>query len=124
MQQSVLVVDDDPCVLNTVRRILENDGLAVFTASSGLACVEELEKGFRGLVLMDIVMPEMDGWDTIEAAVNKGLTDGILFCMLTGKEIPDPKMDYLKEYVVDYIIKPFHLAKLVSVVKECLSFLK
>ena len=123
MAHSVLVVDDDPSVLNTVRCILENNGLTVRTVDSGRACMEELEKGFKGLVLMDIVMPETDGWDTIEEAVNKGLTEGVLFCMLTGKDVPDPKMDYLKEYVLDYIIKPFPLAELVSVVKEYLSYL-
>lgn len=119
----VLVVDDDSSILNTVRCILENNGLTVRTAGSGRACIEELEKGFKGLVLMDIVMPETDGWDTIEEAVNKGLSEGILFCMLTGKDVPDAKMDYLKEYVLDYITKPFNLVELVSVVKEYLSYL-
>ena len=124
MDHAVLVVDDDASVLNTVRRILEMHDIEVYTANSGGACIEKLREGFKGVVLVDIVMPEMDGWDTIQAAVEKGLNQNVIFIMLTGKEVPDIKMDYLKEYVLDYITKPFDTKRLASVVKEYLVYLK
>ena len=124
MGHAVLVVDDDASVLNTVRRILEMHDIAVDTVETGEACIQKLREGFKGVVLVDIVMPGMDGWDTIQAAVDGGLTQHVIFIMLTGKEVPDAKMDYLKEYVLDYITKPFDAKKLVSVVKEYLEYLK
>jgi DNA-binding response OmpR family regulator len=124
MGPAVLVVDDDASVLNTVKRIIKMHDIDVDTVETGDACIQKLREGFKGVVLVDIVMPEMDGWDTIQAAVEGGLTQHVIFIMLTGREVPDAKMDYLKEYVLDYITKPFDAKKLVSVVKEYLAYLK
>ncbi len=123
MKPQVLVVDDDQSVLYTVRRILEKAKLNVETADSGKACVQKIQDGFTGLVLMDILMPEMDGWDTIRILVEKKLIDRIIICMLTGKDEPGEKMAELKEYVLDYLTKPFQPVKLVEVVKTYLSYL-
>jgi len=123
MTNRVLVVDDEHAVRYSVKRILETAGLEVITAEDGKTCVALLEEGFHGLILMDIMMPGMDGWDTIQKIVDKGLAEGNIICMLTGKEKPDPKMDTLKEYVLDYILKPFNNQKLIDIVKEYLSYL-
>jgi len=123
MHNTVLVVDDEHFVRYSVRRILEEAGFMVQTASSGTECIEVLQKGFKGLVLMDIVMPGMDGWDTIQAMVNEKLCEGNIICMLTGREVPDAKMDALKEYVLDYITKPFDTVQLVSLVRDYLAYL-
>ncbi len=119
-----MVVDDDPSILYTVRRILESAKMTVYTADSGRKCLEELKKGFKGLILMDVIMPDMDGWDTVKEIVDQGFLDGIIICMLTGREVPDQKMDKLKEYVLDYITKPLDRKKLVSVVEEYLLYMK
>jgi DNA-binding NtrC family response regulator len=124
MKKSVLVVDDERMVLTTVKRILEDSKIKVITANSGSECLKLVKKGFKGLILMDIIMPKMDGWDTIQAMVDNGYTEGNIICMLTGKRTPDKKMESLKEYVLDYIRKPFNNQKLVSIVKEYLSYLK
>lgn len=124
MSNKVLIVDDEELVQYSIRRILQGAGFDVLIASSGDECLEILKKGFKGLILMDIVMPNMDGWDTVKAIVDAGLFDGNIICMLTGKEVPDIKMDYLKEYVLDYIRKPFDSKKLVQIVGEYLSYLK
>jgi len=124
VKRSILVVDDDPSVLYTVKHILERADLKVRTASSGKECLKVLQKGFKGLVLMDVVMPEMDGWDTVKEIVERGFINDVIICMLTGQEEPDSKMDALKEYVLDYIRKPFDTQKLVALAKEYLSYLK
>lgn len=120
----VLVVDDEPMVLYSVKRILESAEIDVDTADSGQTCLETLRKGFKGLILMDIIMPGMDGWDTINAIVEEGFAEGNIICMLTGKEEPDEKMEKLKEYVLDYIRKPFQKDQLLSIVTEYLNYLK
>jgi DNA-binding response OmpR family regulator len=123
MKYDVLVVDDETSVLYTVKRILESADLSVCIVNSGKECLEELGKGFKGLILMDVMMPEMDGWDTIKEIVKLGYIDRVIICMLTAKDVPDEKMDVLKEYVLDYITKPFKAKKLVAIVKEYLSYI-
>ncbi len=124
MKNDVLIVDDDRSVIRTVKRILTRAGLNVYVAESGEECLNHLEKGFQGLILMDIIMPEMDGWDTIDEIVKRGLMKDIIICMLTGKDEPGERMESLKEYVIDYIRKPFNMETLVDVVKNYLSYLK
>jgi CheY-like chemotaxis protein len=119
----VMIVDDEPAVQYSVKRLLEFCGFQIETASNGPECIARLKEGFHGLILMDIVMPDMDGWDVVKAIVDLGLFEGNLICMLTGQEVPDVKMEYLKEYVLDYIRKPFDGRKLVQVVTEYLSYL-
>jgi len=123
MNKKVLVVDDDDVVRHTVKRILEEFGFEVMSVNSGQACIETLKQGFNGLILMDIVMPQMDGWETIEEMIKTGNTEHNIICMLTGQETPDEKMDQFKEYVLDYIKKPFKNNELVAIVKQYLSYL-
>jgi CheY-like chemotaxis protein len=123
MKDSVLVVDDDPVMQMAVRRILEAEGLKVSIADSGEACIREVEKGFEGLILMDIMMPGMNGWDTIQTLVDKSKVKGNILCMLTGDEKPDDRMKLYKEIVLDYVRKPFDRERLVKLVKEYLAYL-
>ena len=123
MNNTILVVDDEDMVRISVQRILQLSGFSVQTAANGPECLSILRNGFKGLILMDIVMPKMDGWDTVKAIVDEGLFEGNLICMLTGNEIPDIKMVYLKEYVLDYLLKPFESKKLVQICREYLSYL-
>ena len=120
MNDKIMVVDDDPSILIAVRELLESEGFEVFTAMSGLDCIDELKKGFKGVILMDIMMPIMDGWDTIQEIKNNDF-QGIVIAMLTAKDRPDFKMDLYKDYVVDYIQKPFVPQELISAIKNYLN---
>ncbi|RKY76437.1 response regulator [candidate division KSB1 bacterium] len=120
----VMIVDDDESVISVLKKVLEANGMEVTAVTNGKDCLKELEAGFKGVLLMDVVMPEMDGWETIREIVKKGLIDRVIISMLTGKDEPDTKMADLKEYVLDYIKKPFKSTDLVEVVNEYLSYLK
>ncbi len=122
-QSGILIVDDDEDILFTVKSIFKKNGMDVTLAKSGKECLEILEKGFHGVVLMDIMMPGMDGWDTVHEIVSRGLADDLIISMFTAKDAPDAKMDYLKEYVIDYITKPFEPDELITVVREYLDLL-
>ena len=115
MDKKLMVVDDDPDILITIRNIFEREGYEVLTVDSGIDCIRELERGFKGIILMDIMMPFMDGWDTIREMVVKGLTNGIMISIVTAKGTPDhERMKGLESYVRDYIAKPFNVGELVS----------
>ena len=118
MDKKLMIVDDDPDILITIRGIFEREGYEVFTVDSGMDCIKELERGFKGVILMDIMMPFMDGWDTIREIVKRGLSEDVIISILTAKGTPDhERMKGLESYVQDYISKPFDLKQLISSVE-------
>ena len=118
-----MVVDDEPLILCTVEALFKHHGLQVTTVNSGQECLDALASGFKGIILMDVMMPLMDGWDTLREIVDKGLLEGNLIAMLTALDAPDQKMEGLQEYVIDYIPKPFESEELVATVKGYLEYL-
>ncbi len=119
MDKKLMIVDDDPDILITIRNIFEKEGYEVFTVDSGKDCISELEKGFNGIILMDIMMPFMDGWDTIEEIVKKGYAENVKISIVTAKGSKDPdKIRGLEPYIQDYITKPFNVMDLISNVRE------
>ena len=118
MEHKIMIVDDDPYILIAIRELFEPENCEVYTVSKGQDCIEELKRGFRGVILMDIMMPHMDGWDTVKAIVDQGLFEGNVISMFTAKDMPDKKMDALKDYVVDYLTKPFDPEELVDTIKK------
>ena len=124
MDKKVMIVDDEQDILFSLRTLFERQGYEVITVDSGAKCVNELEKGFSGVVLMDIMMPKMDGWDTVKKIVNRGLTRNIEIEIITGKGTRNhKKMIELGSYIHDYLSKPLDAEKLISSVNKCLMFL-
>lgn len=117
----VMIVDDESWIRTTVREVLSEAGVEVLSAESGRECIEHLRRGFRGVILMDIMMPEMNGWETIRMLHRESLIDGNLIVMLTALESPDEQMEGLQELVFDYLTKPFDPATLVSTVSHYLD---
>ena len=119
MKKRIMVVDDDPDILITIRRIFEKEGFEVFTVDSGVDCIKEIERGFKGPVLMDIMMPFMDGWDTIEEIKSKGLSKNVIISILTAKGTRDhEKLKGLQNQIYDYISKPFNVKELIENVRN------
>ena len=119
MGKKLMVVDDDPDILITIRSIFEKEGFEVFTVDSGKDCIKELEKGFKGVILMDLMMPFMDGWDTIKQIIEKGFAPNVTISIVTAKGIPrHDKIKGLEPYIRDYISKPFDVKDLILNVSE------
>jgi DNA-binding response OmpR family regulator len=119
MNKKIMVVDDEPDILIALRIIFENYGYDVITVETGKECIEELKKGFKGVVLIDIMMPKMDGWTTIKKIVDKNLTKNIAIEIITGKGTKDhKKMVGLEPYIFDYLVKPFDPEELISSVEN------
>ncbi len=123
IRPQVMLVDDEECIRETVRELLESEGIGILTANGANECLCFLRSGFRGVILMDVMMPEMDGWATIRAIEKEGLLQGNVISMLTALEAPDERMDGLQEYVVDYITKPFSPDSFVAAIRKYLVFL-
>lgn len=121
-QKPVMVVDDDDSIRDTISMVLEFGGLQVVAVNNGAACLEELKKGFKGLILLDIMMPGMDGWTVVRTMTEQGLAEGNCVCMVSALE-PDPHRAFLSPLVRGYIRKPFDTQELLNTVNELLSSL-
>ena len=115
MDKKIMIVDDDADILVTLRSLFEKQKFEVLTVDSGNDCIKELEHGFKGIVLMDLMMPFMDGWQTINEIIKRGLNKDILLSIITAKgSSSSDKIKNIKPYIYDYIPKPFNLEKLIS----------
>jgi DNA-binding response OmpR family regulator len=119
MEKDILIVDDDKEILRSLREVFLHQGNVVFTAESGSDCLRRIKNGFRGILLIDIMMPKMNGWDTIREIVKNGLEKNVQIVVITAKGTHNRnKMHGLEPYILDYIPKPFDLNKLLSVVEN------
>jgi len=124
MNKKIMVVDDEPDILTSLRTVFEHHKYEVITVNSGIECINEIEKGFKGVILMDIMMPDMDGWDTIREIVKRELIKDVAIEIITGKGTKNHQnMSELGSYVYDYLAKPLDINELISSVEKCNIFL-
>jgi DNA-binding response OmpR family regulator len=119
----VMIVDDEEIIRESVEHFFQSEGIKTLTAAGGDECLEHLENGFRGIILMDVMMPDMNGWDTIRKIVEGDLYEGNIIVMLTAQEAPDNKMDGIQEYVTDYLTKPFNPDELLEILQYYFNLL-
>jgi CheY-like chemotaxis protein len=87
--KTILVVDDEPDVVLGTRAVLENDGYHVLEASDGLAALQVLEAQTPDLVILDVVMPRMDGWEALRRIRSDDRWRTVPVVMLTIRNEPD-----------------------------------
>jgi len=102
----IYLVDDELTSLMLGKKILA-EHYKVFIMDSGNACLELLEKNIPDLILLDIVMPNMNGYDVIKIIKSKAETKDIPVIFLTGKTDEDNELEGLSLGAIDYITKPF-----------------
>jgi len=117
-QKNIMIVDDDPDIVNSLRQLFEIHGFQVTTADNGRNCLLELEKGFQGIIVLDLMMPVMDGVETIKKMTIDGFTDQNIIIVLTAKRIQGDEFNEIYPYINDYITKPFDINILLQTVKK------
>lgn len=120
----IMLVDDEECIRETVAELLDSEGISVITAVDGQDCLHKLREGFRGVILMDVMMPGMDGWAVIREMERGSLIQGNIIAMLTAMDVPDERMEGLQDVVIDYITKPFEPLEFIATVRKYLTLLK
>ena len=118
MIDKILIVDDEKDILLALKTFYEQHNIEVITVTNGKDCIKVIEHGYEGIVLIDIMMPKMDGWDTIREIVNRQLIDQVKIKIMTGKGTKDhTKIADLASYVQDYIGKPFNEETLLAIIQ-------
>jgi two-component system KDP operon response regulator KdpE len=110
----VLVVDDEPRMIHFIRLNLEHDGYEVLEATSGTEALELLRDRMPDLILLDVMMPDMDGFETLQLLREISTVPVI---MLTAKGEEEDRVRGLELGADDYITKPFSPREMVSRVR-------
>ncbi|MGC9349382.1 MAG: response regulator transcription factor [Anaerolineae bacterium] len=113
----VLVVDDEPRIIRFVRINLEMEGFRVIEASNGLQALDEVREKMPDIVLLDVMMPEMDGFETLRMIRE---ISNVPVIMLTVRSSEDDKVRGLDLGADDYVTKPFSPRELISRVRAVL----
>jgi two-component system sensor histidine kinase/response regulator len=120
-KKTILIVDDNPMNLLLTSHVLENEGYATLTADDGRIALKELEKQTPSLILLDVMMPEMDGYEVCRLInANEEWTE-IPIIFLTANAQTENLVEGFKAGGVDYITKPFKGEELLVRVKNHLE---
>jgi PAS domain S-box-containing protein len=114
-----LVIDDEAGVRQALSAMLQADGYAVVTAGSGKEAVEQSRRRHFDLAITDLLMPEMDGIQTMAAL--KGVDPALEVMVLTGHGGVDSAVDALRQGACDYLRKPLTMAQLCTAVAGALE---
>jgi DNA-binding response OmpR family regulator len=113
----ILVVDDQPININLLERKLQRENMDVITASNGKECLEAIDRITPDLILLDVMMPEMDGIETCERLKKNPDTNSIPIIFITARSSKEGKLEGLNVGAVDYITKPIDLDETLARVK-------
>ena len=116
----ILIVDDSPVQLMGIRRIVEKLGHEPITAEDGAAGVDAAKRELPDLILMDVVMPNLNGFQATRTLTRDPQTKSIPVVMITTKDQESDRVWGMRQGAVDYLVKPVTEAVLVAKAQEVL----
>jgi two-component system, NtrC family, response regulator AtoC len=117
-KEKILVVDDEPSIRKVLQTLLEVDGYAVETASSGREALERVGKGDRpDLIILDVLMPEIDGIETLRQLMQ--IDRGLSVIMLSCSNEVTTVVEAIRLGAMDYLTKPFEKPELEAAFLKC-----
>ncbi|NMC81114.1 MAG: response regulator transcription factor [Chloroflexi bacterium] len=120
--RTILYIEDDLEMINLVTVILNRSGYVVKSANSGSKGLELIEQELPDLILLDLMMPEMDGWTLYQQLKSTESTSNIPVIIITAKSQPiDRVLGLHVAKVDDYIAKPFHPQELLASINRVLE---
>jgi two-component system sensor histidine kinase/response regulator len=119
---SILVVDDQPINVQLLKRKLEREGMRVTAAYNGMEALASVQKEMPDLILLDVMMPDMDGLEVCQRLQANEITRGIPVIFITARAAKENKLEGLGVGAVDYITKPIDLDETLARVQTQLRF--
>jgi len=120
-KKKVLVIDDNPIIGDLVERALENQEFEVIKVTNGREGIRIAQEDRPDLILLDIMMPEFDGFTVSNFLKKIPETENIPIIFLTGRPSTSGRMIASKAGAVDYIVKPFSPKELLNKIKIILK---
>jgi DNA-binding response OmpR family regulator len=121
MKKKILIVDDEDDILHFLEMVLREKGYEVATAAGGQEALTKAQIEGPDLVLLDIMMPQMDGWEVLKLLRVDEQTASIPVAMLSARTEARDRVQGLQEGAVDYICKPFSLQELLGKIEAIFS---
>lgn len=119
--QSVLVVDDDQLLLRLLEINLNKVGCQVLMALDGPTALRIASEQAPALILLDLMMPRMDGWEVMRQLKESESTRDIPVIIVTGKVDPGTRSRILEMGANDFVAKPFDVIELRKMIREMLD---
>jgi CheY-like chemotaxis protein len=119
-RQTILVVDDNEIQRNLVREVLMPLGFEILTASTGRECLTLAERNKPNLILLDIAMPEMDGWQVAQR-LRKSSRERAAIIILSANAIDPSRLLEAERLYDDYLMKPIDLRQLLKKIHALLN---
>ena len=120
-QDTVLIVDDSPTEMHVLRGILQKGGYRVITAVDGESGVAQAEHSKPDLILMDVVMPGLNGFQATRQLSRNPETSGIPIIMVTTKAQETDRAWGLRQGAREYVVKPVGAGELLKKIKLILN---
>jgi DNA-binding response OmpR family regulator len=117
----ILVVDDDQDTVAILSRHLEREGFVPIEANSGAQCLKLVHENEVDVILLDLMMPEMDGFQVVKALRDDPLTAEIPIIMITARDDLDARAEGMRLGVSDFLAKPVFRRQLASRVRAQLE---
>lgn len=123
MKKKILVVDDEFEIVELTKMILEKEGYVVEGALSGVEALTRIQKIHPDLILLDVNMPDMDGWEVLKVLKTDDATLHIPVILFTIKSEVRDKVHGIQSGAFDYITKPFSYDELVIRIQKIFEYL-
>jgi CheY-like chemotaxis protein len=120
-QGKILVVDDDQDTVNILKDLLENEGYEVITAYTGKSALEKVKEENPVLIILDIMMPNMDGLSVCQEIKNNPGTQNIKIIILTLKDSADTLQEAVEKKADWFIPKPYGNKYMLSMIAKLLN---
>jgi len=121
MDKTVLIIDDDQWIAMSTTMVLEAEGFTVHSALSGPEGIDKAREVRPGVILLDIMMPGMDGWETLERLKADTGLHAVPVIVFTAREHREGRSKAQELGAVDYFRKPFRPEALVQTIRRHLD---
>ena len=121
MQKRILLVDDDEPLATVLTYALRTEGYQVDWVNDGMKALSYLGVNRPNLIVMDIMMPNLNGLETMRIARQNEVNDGVMILALSAKKLTDREIREIEVYCNDYLPKPFGVENLLSRVLKLLT---
>ena len=118
---TILIIDDSPTELHLFQNMLEKSGFETLVADSGEDGIRQAETARPDCILMDVVMPGMNGFQATRKLTHDPRTSNIPVIMITNKDQETDKIWGMRQGAVEYIVKPIGQKELVAKIKTVMA---